>query len=176
MEATNGKQNIEDVIRVLGEEVAKLRAQRADISVRIKHMNQIVLRLKRLYGSGTGLPSTSRRNRPGVTRACRLVLRESSGRFLTIREVFRAIQAKLAPEMFAHKDPRASVATILGRLVEYGEVDVVTDDRGKRAYRWIDRECVSRQSYELVVPSRPHANEVSNQAEERRSHGDEKLR
>jgi len=35
---------------------------------------------------------------------------------------FKAIQTKLAPVMLAHKDPRASVATILGRLVEYGDL------------------------------------------------------
>ena len=175
METTHGEQKIEEVIRVLGEEVARLRAQRADISSRITRMSQIVLRLKRLYGSGTDRLSSGRGHRPGFTRACRLVLMESRGRFLTIREVFRAIQTKLPPEMLAHKDPRASVATILGRLVEYGEADVMTNDRGKRAYRWSDRDCVTRESYEFIVPSRPLLDAAAEHAEERTLQSDEKL-
>jgi hypothetical protein len=175
MEATNAEQKIEELIRALGEEVTRLRAQRADISSRITRMSQIVLRLKRLYGSGTDSPSVGRGNRPGITRACRLVLMESRGRFLTIREVFRAIQAKLAPEMLAHKDPRASVATILGRLVEYGEVDIITDERGKRSYRWSDRDCVTRESYELVVPTRSHMDSDSDCGEEQMLNSDETL-
>ena len=175
MEATNGEQKIEEVIRVLEEEVAKLRTQRADISRRITRMSQIVLRLKHLCGGGTDRSNTGKGNRPGVTRACRLVLMESRGRFLTIREVFRAIQAKLAPEMLAHKDPRASVATILGRLVEYGEVDITTDDRGKRAYRWIDQDCITRQSYQLVVASRSHMDQASDPAANGTLASDEKL-
>lgn len=155
MEGTNGKQKIEDVIHVLEEEITSLRGQRANISTRIARMGQIVLRLKHLYGSEPESPSVGRVNRPGITRACRLVLMESCGRPLTLREVFRAIQTKLAPEMLSHKDPRASVATILGRLVEYGEVEVTTDDKGKRAYSWIHQECVTTQSYALFLPSRP---------------------
>jgi len=47
---------------------------------------------------------------------------DSRSHSLNVGEVFQAIRTKLAPVMLAHKDPRASVATILGRLVEYGEV------------------------------------------------------
>jgi hypothetical protein len=126
MEDTKDKQKIEEVIRVLLEEVARLRAQRVDISNRLARMNQIILRLRDLNGSGTDRPSINTGKRLGITRACRLVLMQSQERPLPIGEVFRAVQARL-PEMLAHKDPRASVATILGRLVEYGEVDVITD-------------------------------------------------
>jgi hypothetical protein len=153
MEITNGERKIEDMIHVLEEEVASLSAQREDISTRISSMSQIVVRLKHLCGTRTHRPSLGRGYRLGVTRACRLVLMESRERPLTIHEVFRAIQAKLAPETLAHKDPRASVATILGRLVEYGEAEAITDSNGKRVYKWIDQNCVTRQSYELVLPS-----------------------
>jgi hypothetical protein len=175
MEATDSEQKIEEVIGVLGEEVARLRAQRADISTRIARMSQIILRLKHLHGSGTDAPHAGRGSRPGITSACRLILRESRGRPLTISEVFRAIQTKLAPEILAHKDPRASVATILGRLVEYGEIEVIRDDKGKRAYKWSDRGYATRQPYALVAPSRSHLDQVSDGAEERALNGDNKL-
>ena len=174
MEGTNGKQKIEDVIRVLEEEITSLRGQRANISTRIASMRQIVLRLKHLSGTGTDRHPGNERRR-GFTRACRLVLMESLERPLTIREVFRAIQTRLAPEMLTHKDPRASVATILGRLVEYGEVEMTTDGSGKRAYRWIDQGCVTRESYELVVPGCSPINPISDPAERRTLHIDEKL-
>jgi hypothetical protein len=74
MEATDSEQKIEEVIGVLGEEVARLRAQRADISTRIARMSQITLRLKHLHGSGTDAPCAGRGSRlieGGEIRKCK---------------------------------------------------------------------------------------------------------
>jgi hypothetical protein len=152
MEASNGERKIEEMIQTLEEELAKLRSQRAGISSRIASISQIVHRLKHLCGTGRDLPHPGGDRRPGVTKACRRVLMEARGCPLTIRDVFRAIQTKLSPDTLAHKDPRASVATVLGRLVEYGEVEALTNSEGKRAYRWIDNLGPATQSYELDLP------------------------
>ena len=43
-----------------------------------------------------------------------------------------------------HKDPMASVTTVLNRLVDYGEARPVVLDSGRRAWRWIaDAESVT---------------------------------
>jgi hypothetical protein len=175
MEPTKCEQKIEELISVLGEEAARLRLQRAHISNRIARIRHMIVGLKRLNGNGIDRLNTVTGKGPGVTGACRLVLMESRGRSLNLAEVFQAIQTKLAPAMLAHKDPRASVATIFGRLVRYGEVEVITDKRGKRAYRWSDRDYVTRQSYELVVPSRSHIDQVSTEADNETLQSDDKL-
>ena len=36
-----------------------------------------------------------------------------------------------------HKDPMASVTTVLNRLVEYGEARSLTNDRGRRVWEWV---------------------------------------
>jgi hypothetical protein len=39
--------------------------------------------------------------------------------------------------MLRHKDPLASVTTVLNRLVEYGEARSVVGQNGKRAWEWV---------------------------------------
>ncbi len=36
-----------------------------------------------------------------------------------------------------HKDPMASVTTVLNRLVAYGEAKAVTVENGRRAWQWV---------------------------------------
>jgi len=36
-----------------------------------------------------------------------------------------------------HKDPMASVTTVLNRLVAYGEAKAVSIDKGRRAWQWV---------------------------------------
>jgi len=73
---------------------------------------------------------------PGFTKACRTVLMEAS-RPLGAREVCEHIQRKLPPILLRHKDPLASVTTVLNRLVEYGEARAVLRDDGRRAWEWV---------------------------------------
>jgi len=153
MEVADSQRKIEEVIHVLAQEITRLHAQREGISNRIARMSQIILRLRNLCGSGEDCPSRDRGHRPGITWACRRALMESRGYPLTFSELLRAIQTTLAPDTLAQKNPRASVSTVLGRLVKYGEVDVTTNNRGKRAYRWSDQYYIARQSSQLVVPN-----------------------
>jgi hypothetical protein len=47
------------------------------------------------------------------------------------------IQERIPPMLARHKDPMASVTTVLNRLVEYGEAQAVLLNNGRRAWRWI---------------------------------------
>ena len=73
---------------------------------------------------------------PGFTKACRMVLMESD-RPLGARDVCQRIQQRIPPLMLRHKDPLASVTTVLNRLVEYGEARSVVGQNGKRAWEWV---------------------------------------
>jgi hypothetical protein len=72
---------------------------------------------------------------PGFTKACRMILMES-GRALNSREICEHFQSKMPTLLARHKDPTASVTTVLNRLVDYGEAEAVTAN-GRRAWRWI---------------------------------------
>ena len=73
---------------------------------------------------------------PGFTKACRMVLMDSK-RALSARDVCERIQEKTSPMLARHKDPMASVTTVLNRLVAYGEARAVSLDNGRRAWEWV---------------------------------------
>jgi hypothetical protein len=73
---------------------------------------------------------------PGFTKACRMVLMEAAHP-LGAREVCEHIQRRLPPLLLRHKDPLASVTTVLNRLVDYGEARAVVRENGRRAWEWI---------------------------------------
>jgi hypothetical protein len=56
---------------------------------------------------------------------------------LGAREVCEKIQQRIPPVLLRHKDPLASVTTVLNRLVEYGEARTVIRDNGRRAWAWV---------------------------------------
>jgi hypothetical protein len=41
------------------------------------------------------------------------------------------------PILARHKDPLASVTTVLNRLVEYGEARTLVRENGRRAWQWV---------------------------------------
>jgi hypothetical protein len=56
---------------------------------------------------------------------------------LSAREVCERIQQRMPPMLERHKDPMASVTTVLNRLVAYGEARAVSLDNGRRAWVWV---------------------------------------
>ena len=58
-------------------------------------------------------------------------------RALTARDVCECIQQKAPPMLARHKDPMASVTTVLNRLVAYGEATPVILENGRRAWKWV---------------------------------------
>jgi hypothetical protein len=77
------------------------------------------------------------------------VLMESD-RPLGARDVCQRIQQRIPPLMLRHKDPLASVTTVLNRLVEYGEARSVVGQNGKRAWEWVADP--PRESFAAVAP------------------------
>jgi hypothetical protein len=139
----NCDQNVQQVVKTAHEELRELMRQRADIMKRIGTIKQTIVGLANLFGgsilSDDLLELVDRKTsgrQPGFTRACRMVLMEAAGP-LGAREVCEQIQLKTPPVILHHKDPLASVTTVLNRLVEYGEAQTVVRENGRRAWRWV---------------------------------------
>jgi len=139
----SGDPNVQEVVKTAHEELRELMRQRADIMKRIGTIKQTIVGLANLFGGGILnedlLELVDRKTsgrQPGFTRACRMVLMEAACP-LGAREVCEQIQQKSAPVILHHKDPLASVTTVLNRLVEYGEAQSVVRENGRRAWLWV---------------------------------------
>jgi hypothetical protein len=55
---------------------------------------------------------------------------------MNARDICDSLQEKMPALLARHKDPMASVTTVLNRLVEYGEAQAVIAN-GRRAWRWV---------------------------------------
>jgi hypothetical protein len=134
--------HVQEVIRQAHDELRQLLRQRAEIMKRIGTVKQTISGLANLFGDAVLndelMELVDRRSsgrQPGFTKACRMILMES-GRAMNSRDICDYFQAKM-PELLArHKDPMASVTTVLNRLVEYGEAEAVLAN-GRRAWRWV---------------------------------------
>jgi hypothetical protein len=142
MPGTNDPHVVE-VVRQAHEELRQLMRQRADVMKRIGTVKQTIVGLANLFGdevlSEELLELVDRKSngrQPGFTKACRMVLMEAE-RPLGAREVCELIQQKIPPILARHKDPLASVTTVLNRLVEYGEARTLVRESGRRAWQWI---------------------------------------
>ncbi len=123
-------------------EFQALMLQRAAILRRIGTIKQTIIGLAKLFGNeavGDRLLEvvehrSSTRSR-GFTRTCRVVLMEST-RPMVCQEVYEDIRRRNPTLLAHHKDPLASVNTVLNRLATYGEARIVMNERGKRAWEW----------------------------------------
>jgi hypothetical protein len=139
----NGDAHVQEVVKTAHEELRQLMRQRADIMKRIGTLKQTIAGLANLFGDdilGEELLELVDRKtggrQPGFTKACRMALMEA-GRPLAVREVCEQIQQRLPAVLLRHKDPLASVTTVLNRLVEYGEAQSVIRENGRRAWQWV---------------------------------------
>lgn len=139
----SGDPHVQEVVRAAHEELRQLMRQRAEIMKRIGTVKQTIVGLANLFGDDVLteelLELVDRRSsgrQPGFTKACRMVLMEAD-RPLGAREVCEQIQQKVPPVLLRHKDPLASVTTVLNRLVEYGEARTVPRENGRRAWQWV---------------------------------------
>jgi hypothetical protein len=141
--AGNGNGHVQEVVRQAHEELRQLLQQRAEVMRRIGTVKQTIAGLANLFGdavlSDELLELVDRKNngrQPGFTKACRMILMEAN-RALSARDVCAKIQEKMPPILERHKDPMASVTTVLNRLVAYGEARAVVLDNGRRAWIWV---------------------------------------
>ncbi len=149
--ASEGSGPVHEVVRQAHEELRQLLQQRAEVMRRIGTIKQTISGLANLFGDSVlndelleMVDRKSSGRQPGFTKACRTALMDSN-RALSAREVCDRIQQKDPSLLARHKDPMASVTTVLNRLVAYGEARAVTLDSGRRAWQWIaDSEADSK--------------------------------
>lgn len=142
----NGRGHVEEVVRQAHEELRQLLQQRAEVMRRIGTIKQTIAGLANLFGdavlSDELLELVDRKSsgrQPGFTKACRMVLMDAN-RALSARDVCDRILEKAPPLLARHKDPMASVTTVLNRLVAYGEARPVSLGNGRRAWQWVADE------------------------------------
>ena len=138
---SNDLGHVQEVIRQAQSELRQLLQQRAEIMKRIGTVKQTISGLANLFGEGVLsdelLELVDRKGngrQPGFTKACRMILMEA-GKAMTSRDIYDYFQRKMPALLARHKDPMASVTTVLNRLVEYGEAEAVMVG-GRRAWRW----------------------------------------
>ena len=134
---------VEQVIKAAHDELLQLMEQRAEIVKRIGTVKQTIVGLANLFGDhvlGDDLLELIDRKpngrQPGFTKGCRTALMEA-GRPLGAREVCQELEKRSPAILSRHKDPLASVTTVLNRLVEYGEALSLVRENGRRAWQWV---------------------------------------
>ena len=134
--------HVQEVIRQAHGELHQLLQQRAEIMKRIGTVKQTISGLANLFGDGLLseelmelVDRKSSGRQPGFTKACRMILMEA-GHAMNARDICEYFQQKMPALLARHKDPMASVTTVLNRLVEYGEAQAVLSN-GRRAWVWI---------------------------------------
>jgi hypothetical protein len=144
--------HVQEVLKSAHEELRVLLKQRAEIMKRIGTVKQTIVGLANMFGEDVLneelldlIDRKTSGRQPGFTKACRMVLMEA-GKPLGAREVCERIQEKVPPVLLRHKDPLASVTTVLNRLVEYGEARTLIKDNGRRAWEWVAEPSAARNS------------------------------
>jgi hypothetical protein len=136
--------NVRQVVHQAHEELIHLLRQRAELMKRIGTLKQTIAGLANLFGNEVltqdllelvGEQPKDTNRHPGFTNACRMVLIEAA-RPMSARDVCDKIREKLPPMLARHRDPVASVTTVMNRLASYGEAETVMQN-GRRAWKWI---------------------------------------
>jgi hypothetical protein len=138
--------HVEQVIVQVQAELELLLKQRAEIVKRIGTIRQTIVGLANVFGEDTLGPElmelVDRRpqeRQTGFTKTCRIVLMEAQ-RPLTAQEVCQHIRLRNPGLLERHKDPLASVTTVLNRLANYGEARYSLNEKERRAWQWVSEK------------------------------------
>jgi hypothetical protein len=152
--------HVEAVVRFAEREIRELLRQRAELMSRIGTIKQTLAGLADMFGDAIlnqellELLGRKTVRHSGFTRACRTVLMESATP-LSGRQVRDRIQ-QTSPHLIAnHKDPLASIATVLSRLVQHSEANCTVLGPGRRVWQWV----AERRSEHAVVGTMPPSQE-----------------
>jgi hypothetical protein len=148
---------VQEVVRAAHDELRQLMQRRAEIMKRIGTVKQTIAGLAHLFGDevlGDDLLELIDRKpngrQPGFTKACRTVLMEARGP-LEAREVCVDLERRDPALLARHKDPLASVTTVLNRLVDYGEARSLTNNRGRRIWEWVSDSVQNSETAPLAA-------------------------
>jgi hypothetical protein len=132
--------HVQAVVKAAHRELRQLIRERVEVMKRIETVKQTIVGLADLFGNEVLseelrelVDRTSGRRQPGLTKACRVVLMEAACPLGT-REVCKYIEERTPSALLHHKDPTASVTTVLDRLVQYGQARTVVGENGRRAW------------------------------------------
>ena len=154
------KNHVQEVVRAAHAELRDLLRKRTEIMQRIGSVKRTIVGLASVFGEGAldseWLELTNGKKKSGhsgFTKTCRMILMEADVP-LTAREVCEGVKARLEQVELRHKDPLASVTTVLNRLVEYGEAKSVTLENGRRAWQWLSDPAAgsAQNSAEKTLP------------------------
>lgn len=130
------------VIELAHSELCGLMREREAIIKRMTVLKQTIAGLIEIFGAHSvrkeclDLVKPSRRHRGNsLTQTCRAVLARASEP-LTAHELVEGIRAADVTLIQHHKNPMASVCSILSRLASYGEVRSVVATSGRRQWAW----------------------------------------
>jgi hypothetical protein len=134
--------HVKEIIRQTEQQLRQLMAERKAVAKRIRMVKQTITGLANIFddavtdSASLELIGRYRHSRPrGITRACRQVLHDAR-KPLNSRDICDELQRRAPALLATDKDSMATINTILGRLVEYGEVTLVRLDRGQRTWVW----------------------------------------
>jgi len=152
--------HVEQVIVQVQAQLEALLKQRAEIVKRIGTIRQTIVGLVNVLGGdslGTGLlelvDCKPQERQTGFTKTCRIVLMEAN-RALSAQEVCQQIREKNPDLLSRHKDPLASVTTVLNRLAKYGEARMVLNENERRAWQWVSEREATLGGRASVPPQR----------------------
>ena len=141
--------HVQEVIRSAERELCELLETRAELMKRIGSIKQTLAGLASMFGdcvlNDELLQLLDRKpssRQPGFTRACRTILMES-GAPLSTRQICILLKNRFPETLEHHKDPIASVATVLNRLVDYSEARRLQDGKGRRVWQWCAHPAVN---------------------------------
>ncbi len=135
-----------EVVRAAQGELEALLRQRSEIMKRIGAVKQTLVGLSSIFDCslvGTIFPEgvlaePSGSHLTGLTDACRRALMQA-GVPLRPHQVRDRLRFQ-GPSLENHRDPVATVTTVLRRLGQYGEARAVIQPDGKRAWEWVTTE------------------------------------
>ena len=142
-ENTNGA----DVLNTMGQlrdELLYLLDRRTAIMRRIGTVKRTIIGLTALFGADAldndvrelvGIEMKQRVS--GLTNTCRRILLEAECG-MAAQDILNAIRSQNPSLLSTHKDPLASLNTVLNRLVTYGEAQRVLMSDNRRGWQWVE--------------------------------------
>lgn len=134
---------VQKVVLQAHDELHRLLQQQAGIKARIGSVKQTIIGLAALFGEDLlsedlreAVGKGSEKRKRGLTKACRLALMKAD-HALSVREVCDRIHKETPVLLSTHKDPLVSIATILNRLVNYGEAQRTVVSDNKHTWEWV---------------------------------------
>jgi hypothetical protein len=129
------------ILEEMQKQLKTLKQEHSAIHKRVVMVRQTIDGLVSVFGQNSigedlraalksGMPKPSG---PGLSRICCVVLAQSS-RGLTVAELLVAMQQKHPALLADNKNPKASLTTVLNRLLSCGAVQGMSDERGAKVW------------------------------------------